>query len=135
MREPYTRLFVHFVWATWDRAPLITEELRPAIYACIQAECTGLKMEVIAIGGIEDHVHILARIPTTVALAEIVKQMKGSSSHLVTHRLPDPDGFKWQGAYSAFTVSEHDVPRVRDYILNQAEHHRDRSLDPCLELP
>src|SRR4051794_37480960 len=99
MREPYTQLYVHLVWSTWDRQPLLTPELARAIYACMQAECRQLKVDVLAIGGTVDHVHRLVRIPTTVAIATLVKQVKGASSHLATHRLDTANGFKWQGAY------------------------------------
>jgi putative transposase len=135
MREPFTQLFVHLVWATWDRLPLVTAELRPAIYGCIQAECSGLGAEVVAIGGVEDHVHVLVRLPTTVSVAELVKQIKGASSHLVTHRLGKWGEFKWQGGYGAFTVSRSEVPIVRRYVLRQEEHHRAGSTDVVRELP
>jgi len=135
MREPYTQLFVHCVWATWDRMPLINAELEGPIYRCIQAELRDLKAEAVAIGGIPDHVHVLARIPTTVTIADLLKQMKGSSSHLVTHRLAANGDFKWQGGYGAFSVSKSEVPRTREYIENQKQRHRDRLLDLELELP
>ena len=85
MREPYTQLYVHILWATWDRLPLLSGEREATIYACIQAECGKLGAEMLAIGGIEDHVHVVARIPATLSVAELVKQIKGSSSHLANH--------------------------------------------------
>ncbi len=133
MREPYTQLYLHLVWATWDRLPLLIPELQAPVYGCIQVECHSLKAEVIALGGVVDHVHLLVRFPTTISVADLVKQVKGSSSHLVTHRLPVPEGFKWQGAYGAFTLSKAEVPRIRDYILNQEQHHAEATLDAELE--
>jgi putative transposase len=133
MRRPNSELYVHVIWATWDRLPLLSGELQPAVYACIQAECAALNTEVIAIGGVEDHIHLLVRLPSTVSVASLVKQSKGASSHLVTHRLAHEDGFRWQGAYGAFSISASDVPRVRDYILRQEQHHRDHTLDTDLE--
>jgi putative transposase len=129
MREPWTQLYLHLVWSTWDRLPLISAALRPAIYACIQAECDRFKVDVIAIGGTEDHIHLLLRIPTTISVATIMKQAKGVSSHLANHELAAPEGFKWQGAYGAFTLSKDDVPRIREYILHQEEHHQNHSLN------
>src|SRR5204863_8382540 len=120
---------------TWDRLPLLPAPIRPRVYACIQAECDALRAEVLAIGGTADHVHLLVRIPATPAIATLVKQAKGVSSHFVTHELDPPDGFKWQGAYGAFTVSSAEVPRVRAYVLNQEEHHRDQMLDHEIEIP
>jgi putative transposase len=134
LRHSYSQLYVHLVWATWDRLPLITPDLRPALYGAIQKECSDLRVEVIALGGVADHVHLLVRIPTTVCVAELAKQVKGDSSHLVTHRVPGGAEFKWQGAYGAFSVSQSDVPRIREYILNQEAHHRDGRVDPEWEL-
>lgn len=135
MREPYTQLYVHLVWATWDRLPIPAAEIRRDAYACMQAECTSLKVDVLAIGGMEDHVHLLARIPATISVADLVKQVKGVSSHFVTHKLGYKDSFKWQGGYGAFTLAKADVPHCRDYVLNQEQHHRDRTTDPDNELP
>ena len=126
MREPYTQLYLHLVWATWDRQPIIASEWREGISACIQAECAELKVMVLAQYAMPDHVHLLVRFPTTVTVSDIVKQAKGTSSHLVTHRLAPGEWSKWQGSYGAFTVSKADVPRVRHYIHGQEEHHRER---------
>jgi putative transposase len=134
MRRSYTELYVHLIWATWDRLPLLPAELKPAVYGCIQAECSTLGAEVVAIGGMEDHVHLLVKLPTTISVASLVKQVKGASSHLVTHKLAREDGFRWQGAYGAFSISASHVPRIRDYILHQEEHHRDRTMDNDLEI-
>lgn len=133
MRTPYTQLYLHMIWATWDRLPLITLALEPKIYAAIAAECRKLKCEPLAIGGIENHVHLLTRFHTTVAVATLAKQVKGSSSHLVTHVLAPHDFFKWQGAYGAFTIRKSDVPKVKAYIHNQKQHHADDLLDDELE--
>jgi REP element-mobilizing transposase RayT len=128
MREPFTQLYVHIVWATWDRLPLLLPDRQKAAFACIQAECAELRAEVIALGGIEDHVHLLVRLPTTVSVATLVKQAKGASSHLLTHLIPGSEGFKWQGGYGAFTLALHDVPATRDYVRGQAQHHSDGSV-------
>jgi len=123
MRAPYTQLYLHLVWATWDRLPLITEVIRPRLYAAIAEKCRELKCVPLAIGGIEDHTHLLARLDTTVAVATLAKEVKGSTSHLVTHVITPNEFFKWQGAYGAFTVWKADVPTVKAYIERQREHH------------
>ncbi len=128
MRGPYTQLYVHIVWATWDRLPLITEDIEPRLYAAIAAKCRTLKCEPLAIGGIEEHVHLLARLHTTVAIATLVKEVKGSSSHLVTHEIAPRKFFKWQGAYGAFTLRKSEVPQVKAYILNQKQHHAENNV-------
>jgi putative transposase len=135
MRAPFTQLYLHLVWATWDRHPFLVPEIRGRVYECIQAECVALRVSVIAIGGIVDHVHLLVRVPATVAPAELVKRVKGASSHMVNHDLRAPFYFKWQGAYGAFSVSKRHVPMIREYVLRQEDHHRDQTLYPALEPP
>jgi len=133
MREPYTQLYVHLVWATWDRQPLITPVLEPRIYAAIAEKCRELKCLPLAVGGVEDHMHLLVRFHPTTAIATLVKEVKGMSSHLVTHVILPESFFKWQGAYGAFTVRKSEVPSVKAYIENQKKHHAANRLLPELE--
>ncbi|MDS1348192.1 IS200/IS605 family transposase [Planktothrix agardhii NRERC-751] len=118
-----------FNWLKYLRnVGLITPDIQQEIYAVIIGECKKLECTVIAVGGIEDHVHLLIGFPTTLAVAEIIKQIKGSSSHFVTHQLKPGDFFKWQGSYGAFTVSHDAIDSVANYIRNQAVHHRQQSM-------
>jgi REP element-mobilizing transposase RayT len=80
-----------------------------------------MKADVVALGGVEDHVHVLIRVPATLSISSIVKQIKGSSSHLAN---AGEDTFKWQGGYAAFSVSRGLLARARDYVQNQEERHR-----------
>ena len=133
MHQPYTQLYLHLVWATWDRLPLIRPDLQRPIYGCIQDQLRKHRCDVVAIGGIEDHVHVLTRFPTTICIADLVKHAKGASSNLVTREVDRGSFFKWQGYYGAFTIAKTHVTRVRSYILRQEEHHRTGRLSPELE--
>ncbi len=92
-----------------------------------------MQVEILALGGVEDHVHILVRLPGTVAVASLVKQLKGASSHLMNHAVENPAGFRWRSGYGAFSVSRRVLPQVRDYILRQEEHHRLGRVHPHFE--
>jgi REP element-mobilizing transposase RayT len=133
MRAPYTQLYLHLVWSTWDRLPLITSDVEQRLYAAIVSKAEFVKCAVIAIGGDVDHVHLLVRFPTTIAVAELVKLVKGSSSHLMNHEIAPDREFKWQGAYGAFTISKTTVDKVADYVRDQKLHHANRSLIEELE--
>ena len=133
MRGPYTQLYVHCVWATWDRLPLLTGAYAAQIHATIAAKCRELGCTPVAVGGIEDHIHLLAQLPSKLSVADLVKEVKGSSSHLVTHVLQPGIFFKWQGAYGAFTVSKEAVPLVAEYIEKQKAHHSANKLLPDWE--
>ena len=133
MPESHTELYIHLVWSTWDRMPSLTKEIRQAVYACIKEECTKLRAQALAVGGTDDHVHLLARIPSTLSTAVLAKQVKGASSHLATHELGCPT-FKWQGHYAAFSVSSSLIARVQAYIQNQERHHQERTTDKHQEV-
>ena len=134
MRANFTQLYLHCVWATWDRLPLILPDIQEALYAGIIGECDRLGCTVISLGGIEDHVHLLTGFPPTVSVSHLIKQVKGSSSHLITHEVKRGEFFKWQGSYGAFTVSHNAIDEVANYIRNQAIHHRQKSIVPTWEL-
>ncbi|MEQ8382089.1 MAG: IS200/IS605 family transposase [Coleofasciculus sp. A1-SPW-01] len=130
MRSNFTQLYLHCVWATWDRLPLLTSDIQEAVYAAIIGECQQLKCTVISLGGIEDHVHLLISFLPTIAVSDLIKQVKGSSSHLVTHKIKPGEFFKWQGSYGAFTVSHDNLDQVANYIRNKPIHHRHKSIIP-----
>lgn len=133
MREPFHALYLHLLWATWNRLPLLDSEAERVVYPALLAEARKAGGQVCAIGGVEDHVHVLLRTPTTICVADLVKKLKGVSSHLVNDRPDAPDFFRWQGGYGAFTVSRWDVRRVQGYVLRQREHHRTGRLSATLE--
>lgn len=115
-------VFVHYVWATWDRLPLLTKDIRGDVYRLILAKCEEFGAHPLGLGGVEDHMHLLVRLPATVPLAKLIGEIKGSSAHAIAAR-PGVDLFKWQGGYGAFSVGEHRLPNVQDYIRNQEAHH------------
>jgi putative transposase len=131
----HAEVYLHIVWCTWDRHPLLTAERMPIVYRAILQECHALGCEVIAIGGMEDHVHLLVRVPPTVSPATLAKQVKGSSSHLANPEHGRRADFRWQRGYGVFSVSPQHVERIRRYVVNQEEHHRSESTADFLEPP
>ena len=123
MGKPFTQIYLHLVWATWDRLPLISPAIENRLYTCLREKIRQLDCETLALGGIEDHVHLLIRTPPTLCASGIVKQLKGNSSHLISQIESARGGFKWQGYYGAFSVSRGDLERVENYINNQKERH------------
>ncbi len=123
MRRNKLELYLHLIWATWDRLPLITPDIERRLLRNIESEAQKLGCVVLAINCTEDHVHVLLAFSTTVAVAALVKQMKGVSSHFVNEELEQECQFKWQGSYGAFTVSRWDVDKIKQYVKHQKEHH------------
>jgi putative transposase len=122
MARTYTKLIYHIVFSTKERVPLITAEIRDRLYPYLGGVIRGEKGSLMEIGGIADHVHLLVRFGAAVAVSEMVKRIKGNSSHWMSQELGV--WFAWQIGYGAFTVSESQVAAVRKYIQRQEEHHK-----------
>jgi putative transposase len=134
MRSNFIQMYIHCTWAIWDRLPIITPDIQEALYSVIIRECRELKCEPIAIGGISDHIHLLTGFTSTVTISELMKQIKGSSSHFINHEIKPDNFFKWQGGYGSFTVSHNSLDPLVQYIKNQEQHHRPKSLVPDWEI-
>lgn len=120
----FTKLISHIVFSTKFRAPLITAEIQPRLYDYIGGVIRGSGGTLIEIGGIEDHVHVLALLPANRSVSEIVRDLKANSSRWANELELVRGRFEWQKGYSAFSVSESQVKAVKRYIQNQATHHR-----------
>ena len=117
----YTNLLYHIVYATKERAPLITSALRPKLLQYLGGTVRGLDGIPIEINGISDHVHLLVRLRPTISVSEFLSKLKSSSSAWAKRQTLGR--FAWQARYGAFTVSESQVEHVRRYIRNQEKHH------------
>ena len=120
MAHSYTNLVFHIIFATKERRPLIDVDFQPRLYEYIGGTIRGLKATSLEIGGVEDHVHILAKLPPTIAVSDFLEKLKANTSKWSKSVRR---GFGLQEGYSGFTVSESQVLRVRRYIQNQREHH------------
>ena len=123
MRRSYTKLYLHIIWATWDRMDLIDPEIEPVLYNYIRNKCEENRCWLETIGGTSNHLHILVRFTTSISIGKLVHQIKGASSHYIAQIYRPDDFFKWQGGYSAFTVSPFQVNSIITYIENQKQHH------------
>ncbi|HEY8602497.1 MAG TPA: IS200/IS605 family transposase [Thermomicrobiales bacterium] len=126
-------VYIHLVWATWERRSLLNGEFEQRIHRSIAATAEELKAKVIAIGGTDDHTHLLVQLPTSLSIAELVQRGKGSSAHLATHAFTTASSFKWQPGYGAVSVSPRHIDQVTRYIANQRQHHAANTVLPLLE--
>ena len=117
----YTNLLYHIVYGTKDRLPLITKELRPDLHRYLGGLVNRLHGTPLEINGMADHVHVLARIKPVISISEFLGKFKSVSSGWANRQTRGR--FKWQVKYGAFTVSQSQVERVREYIRNQEVHH------------
>ncbi|MFT3744337.1 MAG: IS200/IS605 family transposase [Pyrinomonadaceae bacterium] len=124
MAQSYTNLIYHIVFSTKDRKPLITADVKPRLYEYIGGTIRGLGGVMLAIGGVEDHGHVLAKLRPDKSVSDVLRDLKANSSGWMHDLFPDLKDFAWQRGYGAFTVSASQVEKVRQYISNQEEHHR-----------
>jgi putative transposase len=127
MPHSYTKTLVHCVFSTKDRRQLITADLQDRLHAYLGGIAKTHAMTALAVGGIADHVHLLLSLPATVAVAKAVQLIKGGSSKWVHDTFPLYSEFAWQEGYGAFSIGVAQVERTKQYILEQAEHHRSMS--------
>ena len=128
MADTFTNLLYHLVFSTKDRHPLITDDIRERLYEYMGGIIRGEGGSLLEIGGVPDHVHILARFKPDVSVSEMIKRTKAKSSKWLNEQPWRPDRFQWQAGYGAFSVSESRAPAVRTYIQRQPEHHARVSL-------
>ena len=126
------RLFVHVVWATWDRQPVIDEPMRAWLWPAIAEKARAMGSTHVVVGGVADHIHVLTELPNTVSVADLAKHLKGAPSALIGQR-QGRGTFRWQRGYGAFTLRPEDIPVVESYVRDQANHHGTHVVRPELE--
>jgi putative transposase len=123
MSQSFTKLWIHVIWATKHRQELIDFSIEKNLYDYIRDELIELGCPVRIINGMPDHVHVLFLQNPQKTISDIVKQIKGSSSHFMNRGEFILQKFAWQTGYAAFSVSESQLDAVYYYIKNQKQHH------------
>jgi putative transposase len=131
---PYWRLFYHITWATKNRMLWINPAWETSLHNVIAAKAAALRGMVYAVGGVEDHVHLVVSVPPSIALSEFVGQVKGNSSHFVNHELKPDYRFAWQGEYGVVSFGGKQLDMVVKYVKNQRQHHGVRTTIAFLEI-
>lgn len=125
MPQSLSVIYVHLVFSTKDRRPFLQSQgLRQALHGHLGELSKRLDCPVLAVGGVEDHVHVLARFGRTITQAEWVKELKRVSNQWVKAQSRDLAEFAWQGGYADFSVSMSRLDPVKAYLARQEEHHR-----------
>jgi putative transposase len=127
MPSSYVSVRVHCIWSTKNRLKLIPEDAQPRVWAYINQVGVNLGIKMLAVGGVENHVHVLFSLPPRGELAEAVQKLKANSSRFIRQEI-EPK-FAWQESYAAFSVSVSHVDATIAYIRNQREHHRKRDFE------
>ncbi|MEQ8715944.1 MAG: IS200/IS605 family transposase [Cyclobacteriaceae bacterium] len=124
MSHSYNKIWIHAIWATKERQMLIKPEIESKLHHFIADQLKDMGCPMAIINGMPDHVHCLFLLNSQKSIAEVMKQVKGSSSHFVNQTNLLDMKFAWQTAYAACSVSESSKEKVFNYIKGQKQHHQ-----------
>ena len=127
MPQSLGHIYVHAVFATKNREPLIVAPEPPRLHAYLVRILAELGCPSLATGGIEDHVHVLYSLGRTRSVAWVMEKLKSNSSRWMKEQ-GTPD-FWWQPGYAAFSVGRPELEQVAGYIVRQRQHHREHSFE------
>jgi putative transposase len=129
MPHSYVSSLYHVVFSTKERCKQIHADLQPRLWSYLGGIARENDMKALAVGGVEDHVHLLLSLPSTMAIAKALQLIKGGSSKWIHDEFPAHRNFAWQEGYGAFSIGVAQIDDTVRYIANQAEHHRAKSYE------
>ena len=129
MAHSFVANYVHYIFSTKQRRSLITEDIRERLWAYMGGIARENRMQALAIGGTENHAHLLVSLPSTLSVAKAIQAIKGGSSLWVSEQFACHHGFAWQEGYGAFSVSMSMVGTTIAYIVGQQEHHASQTFE------
>jgi REP-associated tyrosine transposase len=127
MPQSLSKVVLHIIFSTKDREPWLDSDIRPRMHAYLATICHDLGAKLAHVGGVADHVHIVTTLPRTLSQAQLVEEIKKTSSKWIKALDARYRGFFWQRGYGAFSVSPSQLEAVLRYITDQLEHHRTRT--------
>jgi putative transposase len=127
MAATLTNLLYHVIFSTKDREPLIRSTFRDELEKYIAGIVRNEGGILLDVGGMPDHLHLVARFRPDRSVAEMVRLIKANSSKWINERFGGAGRFAWQSGYGAFSVSQSQLEALQEYVRHQEEHHRTRS--------
>ena len=124
MAQSLARNLIHLIYSTKHREPLLIPAIHPKLFAYQAGVLRECDSPAIVIGGDVDHIHALFILSKNRTLCDVIESVKKTSSKWIKTQGSSFAGFHWQNGYGAFSVSQSQVSRVRQYIVNQQTHHR-----------
>jgi putative transposase len=125
----WARIWVHLVFTTKNRKQILRENIRQELFSHIKQNATTKEIYMDCISGFSDHCHCLISLGKDQNISKIAQLIKGESSFWINKKKIFNYHFSWQDDYWAMSVSESGVDKVREYILNQEQHHKKKTLD------
>ena len=127
MGNSYISLYIHYIFSTKQRLPLIVPEIQDRLWPYMGGIARENDMKTLAVGGMPDHIHILLSLPGTISISKAIQIIKGNSSKWITETFQTSSHFSWQKGYGAFSINISILQDTIRYIQKQAVHHRHKS--------
>ena len=127
MPGTYSQIYIQVVFAVKRRRPLLQKPWRDEVFKYMAAIIKGKNQKPIIVNGVENHVHMFIGLKPSMALSDLVREVKNNTSNFINERKFTPGKFSWQEGFGAFSYSHSHINQVYKYILNQEEHHRENS--------
>ncbi len=127
MGQSLVKNYIHIVFSTKHRKPLIQPAVEAELYSYLGGICNRLECQVLKVGGYIDHVHILCMLSKKITLIKLLEEIKSHSSKWIKSKRVGYQNFYWQNGYGAFSVNPSEVETVINYISNQHEHHKKKT--------
>jgi REP element-mobilizing transposase RayT len=124
MPQSFANNLTHLIFSTKDRQPWIADDWRDDLHGYIGGIIRRNGSDLISAGSVEDHIHLLFPLPRTVAISEMVKEIKSGSTRWIRESTSRHKGFCWQAGYGSFSISSSHKKAVIEYIAKQREHHK-----------
>jgi putative transposase len=124
MPQSLASILIHIVFSTKNRKPFLTAPVDVELHKYLATVARNAGSPTLAIDGVEDHVHLLVSLARTSSIADIVEDLKKTSSKWIKTKGPDFRAFQWQTGYGAFSIGQSNAPALKKYIANQNVHHR-----------
>ncbi len=127
MGGTYSQLYIHVVFSVKGRQALLSPDWRKELFSYISGIISAKGHKSIIVNGVADHVHILLGMKPSIALSDIVRDIKNNSSKFITEKKWIRNRFEWQTGYGAFSYSHSQLSKIYRYIQNQERHHQKRN--------
>ena len=127
MANTYTQIYIQAVFAVKGRNNLLQKPWRHEVFKYISGIIEGKGQKSIIVNGVSDHVHVFIGLKPTIAVSDLLRDVKNSSSKFVNEQKFLQSKFEWQAGFGAFSYANSQVEQVYQYILNQEEHHRKKT--------
>jgi putative transposase len=127
MGNSYISCYVHYVFSTKNQKKWLKSDIREKLFPYIGGICRENNFKLIKAGGVDDHLHLLVSLPSTITIAKAIQYLKGGSSRWIHETFGNMKDFAWQEGYGAFTIGVSQTDRTIKYITNQEDHHRKKT--------